>query len=90
MVILYTAHIAASILYTSRVPLTWSLWVMLTGMLLGGAMELIGSLEGTWSYRSGEPLVFFIVFTWALRTWTILSISRVLGADIHSEFNPSD
>jgi hypothetical protein len=88
MVLLYTAHIAASILYTSRVPLTWSLWVMLTGMLLGGAMELIGSLEGTWSYRSGEPLVFFMVFTWALRTWTILSISRVLGVDIHSEFNP--
>ena len=88
MVILYAAHFVAGVLYSSKVPLSWSLWVMLLGMLLGGAMEFIGSVAGTWSYRSGEHLVYFMVFTWALRTLTILAVSQALGADIQSEFNP--
>jgi hypothetical protein len=71
----------ASLYYTSRNPLGWNAWVMATSLAISALMESIGAMEGMWTYRFNEPLPLFMVFTWTLRTWTILAFSSLLGID---------
>jgi hypothetical protein len=72
----------ASLYYTSRHPLGWNAWVMATSLVISALMESIGAMEGMWTFRFNEPLPFFMVFTWALRTWTILAFSSRLGVEL--------
>jgi hypothetical protein len=72
----------ASLYYTNRHPLGWNAWVMATSLIISALMESIGAMEGMWTFRFNEPLPFFIVFTWALRTFTILAFSSLLGVEL--------
>lgn len=56
----------------------WNLTILICSVLIGGLMEYIGALEGLWSYGGGEPMVFFIAFTWTIRTWAILGVLTLL------------
>ena len=71
----------ASLYYTSRNPHGWNAWVMATSLIISTLMESIGAMEGMWTFRFNEPLPLFMVFTWALRTWTVLAASSLLGVD---------
>jgi len=72
----------ASLYYTNRHPLGWNAWVMATSLIISALMESIGAMEGMWTFRFNEPLPLFMVFTWALRTWTILAFSSRLGVEL--------
>ncbi|UCF69146.1 MAG: hypothetical protein JSV80_07645, partial [Acidobacteriota bacterium] len=72
----------ASLHYTSRHPPGWNAWVMVTSLIISALMESIGAMEGMWTYHYNELLPFFMVFTWALRTWTILAFSSLLGVEL--------
>ena len=71
-----------SLYYTSRHPPGWNAWVMATSLVISALMESIGAMEGMWTFRFNEPLPLFMVFTWALRTWTILAFSSLLGVEL--------
>jgi hypothetical protein len=72
----------ASLYYTSRHPPGWNAWVMATSLVISALMESIGAMQGMWTFRFNEPLPLFMVFTWALRTWTILAFSSLLGVEL--------
>jgi hypothetical protein len=72
----------ASLYYTSRHPHGWNAWVMATSLVISALMESIGAMEGMWTFRFNEALPLFMVFTWALRTWTILAFSSLLGVEL--------
>jgi hypothetical protein len=72
----------ASLYYTNWYPLGWNVWVMVASLMISALMESIGAMEGMWSFRFNEPLQFFLVFTWTLRTWTILAFSSLLGVKL--------
>jgi hypothetical protein len=73
----------ASLYYTSRHPPGWNVWVMAASLVVSALMESIGTMEGMWTFRFNEPLPLFIAFTWALRTWTVLAFSSLLGVEMH-------
>lgn len=80
MILLYILHTALSLIYTWDREFSWNLWVMITSIVFGGVMEVMGAIEGMWIYQKGlVPL--FMVFTWALRTWTILTLCSILNVD---------
>lgn len=82
LVVVYALMGAASLYYSSLNRLSWNFSVMTSAIAIGVSMEFIGAMEGMWSFRFMEPLSLFMAFTWSLRTWTILSVSRLLGAVI--------
>ncbi len=67
-----------SFIYVSSRPVTWSLSTMLLAALIGGAMEVIGAIEGMWEYATGEHLVYFMALTWVLRTWAVVGLTSFL------------
>jgi hypothetical protein len=71
----------ASLHYTSRHPPGWNAWVMAVSLVISALMESIGAMEGMWTFLFSEPLPLFMVFTWALRTWTVLAFSSLLGVE---------
>ena len=73
----------ASLYYTSRHPLGGNAWVMAASLVVSALMESIGTMEGMWTFRFNELLPLFIAFTWALRTWTVLAFSSLLGVEMH-------
>jgi hypothetical protein len=77
----YVLLVAASLIYSYAHPLGWNFWVMVTSLILSALMEYLGGVEGLWVYLNNEPMAFFIAFTWTLRTWTILAVSSLLGAE---------
>ena len=77
----YVLLVAASLLYSYAHPVGWNFWVMVTSLILSALMEYLGGIEGLWVYQGNEPMAFFIVFTWTLRTWSILAVSSLFGAE---------
>ncbi len=77
----YGAMFLASLHYSRGQTPGWNLSVMLSSVVVGATMEALGAMEGLWSFRGSEPFLPFMAFIWALRTWTILLISRVLDAE---------
>jgi hypothetical protein len=77
----YGAMFLASLRYSRGQTPGWNLSVMVSSVLVGAAMEALGAMEGLWSFRGSEPLLPFMAFTWSIRTWTVLYISRLLDAE---------
>ncbi len=77
----YLILVVASLYYSYVQPLGWNFWVMVTSLILSAIMEYMGGIEGLWVYQNNEPMAFFIAFTWTLRTWTILAVSSLFGAE---------
>ena len=82
LVLVYVLLGVASLYYTNGHPLGWNVWVMVTSLIISALMESIGAMEGMWSFRFNEPLPLFMVFTWTLRTWTVLAFSSLLGVKL--------
>ena len=81
LAVVYLAMSVASLYYSKEQTTGWNLSVMISSVLVGVVMESIGAMEGMWSFYAGEPILIFMAFTWSLRTWTVLSVSRLLYAD---------
>jgi hypothetical protein len=81
LIIVYLSMGAASLYYSSKHSLGWNLSLMICSVFTGAAMELIGALEGLWSFHSMKPFPIFMALTWSLRTWTIVMVLNLLGAE---------
>jgi hypothetical protein len=82
LVFVYAFLSIASLYYSYKHKFGWSMWVMITSLIISTIMEYIGGIEGLWIYQSNEPMAFFIVFTWTLRILTILAVSSFLSVEI--------
>lgn len=81
LVLLYAMLGLASFYYTHRHSLKWNLSLMISSLIFGFSMELIGPIEGLWSFRFMEPVSIFIVFSWPLRVWTVNAFCFLLRVD---------
>jgi hypothetical protein len=82
MVLLYMFLILASLHYSNSHKIQWSLFVSTSTLIFSAIMEYVGGTEGLWVYHNNRPMAVFIIFTWVLRTLTILSLASILGVDI--------
>lgn len=71
-----------SLYYSQLRSVGWNLSILISSVAIGGAMEVLGGIEGMWWYFNLEPMAWFMVFTWALRTWTILTVCSFLGVKL--------
>jgi uncharacterized protein (DUF362 family) len=80
--VMYTAMAALGLLVSTRRSAEWNLSIMVVSILIGGFMELVGSLAGFWHYRYGEPLAVFFALSWAINSWAVHGLPSLLGVDI--------
>ena len=85
LAMVYALLVVASLYYTSRNPPGWNAWAMAAALFVSALMETIGAMEGMWTFRFDEPLPLFMVFTWALRAWTVLALSSLLGVKLSKQ-----
>lgn len=81
--LVYIFLVVSSLFYTSQQKSGWNTLVMIISLVTSALMEFIGAMEGMWTFHFNEPLQFFLLFTWTLRTWTILAIASILGVELH-------
>lgn len=84
VILLYVVMGVASLFYSFKRPLEWTFALMISGMVVGAAMESVGSLDGMWSFHFMELLPFFMITTWALRAFTVNASCLLLGVDFSS------
>jgi len=85
LVFVYAFLSLASLYYSYMHQFGWSMWVIITSLIISALMEFIGGVEGLWVYHFNEPMAIFIVFTWTLRIFTILAVSSLLGVEIQEK-----
>jgi hypothetical protein len=81
LIIVYLSMGAASLYYSSKHSFGWNLSLMVCSVFTGAAMELMGALEGLWSFHSMKPFPVFMALTWSLRIWTIVTVLNLLGTE---------
>ena len=79
---IYVSLALVSLYYTQTRNVRWNLSILISSVIIGGAMEILGGIEGMWWYYNMEPMAWFMMFTWALRTWTILTCCSFLGVKL--------
>ena len=67
-----------SLVYASNQKAGWNLSILISAVIVGAAMEVLGAMEGLWFYGSGDIFAGFMALIWVLRTWTILAITSFL------------
>ncbi|MHA2229856.1 MAG: hypothetical protein ACXABL_11670 [Candidatus Thorarchaeota archaeon] len=75
----YVALGITSLYYSHLRTVSWNLSILICSAFVGFVMEYVGGLEGMWWYYYLEPVPLFMMFTWALRTWAILSCCYFVG-----------
>jgi hypothetical protein len=83
LILLYFCLFTISLSYSLLHKVGWCIWVVVSSLIFGIIMEYIGGIEGLWVYQFNEPMALFIIFTWVLRTLTILGACSALGVEIH-------
>ena len=78
----YVALGLVSLYYSQTRNVRWNLSILISSVIIGGAMEIIGGIEGLWWYYNMEPMAWFMMFTWALRTWAILTCCSFFGVEL--------
>lgn len=81
LILWYVIMGITSLYYVNKICIKWHIAIMVSSLVIGGSMEVIGALQGLWAFHFLEPLPLFMMLTWTLRTWTILSINFLLGVD---------
>ncbi len=85
VILLYAVMCMLSLFYAYTQPLGWTISLMISGMIVGGAMEFVGSLDGLWSFHFAESLPLFMIVVWALRTWAVHASCFLLDVDFAEE-----
>jgi hypothetical protein len=82
LALMYLGMMALGLLYSSRCSIEWNCSLVIVSLVLGGYMELAGSLAGFWHYHYGETLAIFITLAWILNSWAVHGISFLTGANL--------
>lgn len=83
--IMYAAMADLGLLVSSRRSAEWGLALMVASIVLGGTMELLGSLAGFWDYRYGEPLAVWFALSWAMNAFAVQGLPSLLGVEISAQ-----
>ncbi len=84
VVIMYTLMAALGLFYSRKHSIEWNSSLLVTSIVVGGAMELLGSLAGFWVYHFHEPLSISIVLSWAMNAWAVHGLTYLMGIDLGS------
>jgi uncharacterized protein (DUF362 family) len=82
VLIMYAVMAILGMIYSTRHSIEWNASLLISAAVLGGFMELIGSLAGLWSYPFGETLAVFFALTWPLNTIAVHAVADLLGVDL--------
>ncbi len=81
VVLVYSAVAIASLCYSYKHSLGWNISLMISSLIIGGYMEVLGSLGGLWHFHFSEILPPFLVFAWTLNTWTVHALCLAFKVD---------
>ena len=59
---MYAVMALIGLIYSWRHSIEWNASIMVISLVVGGYMELIGSLAGLWHYHFMEPLAIFLCY----------------------------
>jgi len=79
---LYSILALIGLFFSSRCSINWNAALVVVSVAIVGYMELVGSLAGLWSYRSGEVLPIFVTIAGAIYSGAILGVARLAGVDL--------
>lgn len=60
----------------------WNCSLVIVSLVLGGCIELFGSLAGFWNYHYGETLAIFITLAWILNAWAVHGVVLLTGVNL--------
>lgn len=84
VIIMYALMAALGFIYSRKHSIEWNMSLLATSVVVGGVMELLGSLAGFWTYHFSEPLTVSIVLSWALNTWAVHGLTYLMRIDLGS------
>ena len=82
VLIMYAVMAVIGLIYSWRHSIEWNASILVISLVVGGYMELIGSLAGLWHYHFMEPLAISFVLTWPINTWAIHGLIYLIGIDL--------
>jgi uncharacterized protein (DUF362 family) len=82
VLIMYAIMAAIGLLYSTKHSIEWNASLMVVAIIVGGYMELVGSMAGFWQYSFKEPLAVFIVLSWPINSWTVHGLAYLVGIDL--------
>jgi uncharacterized protein (DUF362 family) len=80
--LMYLGMMVLGLLYSSRCSIEWNTSLVILSVVLGGYMELAGSLAGFWHYHYDEKLAIFITIAWILNSWAVHGIAFLMGVNL--------
>lgn len=81
VIAIYAAFAILGLFYNNRQSLDWNLAVVSVTIAVTGAMELLGSSSGLWSYAYSEPMPIFLIMGWTMNVWATCGIGKIFGID---------
>jgi Domain of unknown function (DUF362) len=82
VLMMYAIMAAIGLLYSTKHSIEWNASLMIAAIIVGGYMELIGSLAGFWQYGFKESLAVFIVLSWPINSWAVHGLAYLVGIDL--------
>ena len=79
---MYAVMSVIGLIYAWRHSIEWNSSIMVVSLVVGGYMELLGSLAGFWQYHFMEPLAISFVLTWPINAWAIHGLIYLMGIDL--------
>jgi len=90
LALMYLGMMVLGLLYSSRCSIEWNCSLVIVSLVLGGYMELAGSLAGFWHYHYGETLAIFITLAWILNSWAVHGIVFLTGVNLSDSMVKGD
>lgn len=82
MALIYLGMVALGLLSSRRCSMEWNCSLVIVSLVLGGCIELFGSLAGFWNYHYGETLAIFITLAWILNAWAVHGVVLLTGVNL--------
>ena len=83
LIVVYIFLGLTSLYYSSQHSSDWNVLVIIISLVTSALMEVIGIMDGMWTYHYNELFPIFIFFTWTLRTLTILGVSSLFNIEFN-------
>jgi uncharacterized protein (DUF362 family) len=82
VLVMYTVMAFIGIFYSWKHSIEWNASLVVVSVVVGGFMELIGSMAGYWHYHFQETLAVFFVLSWAMNTMAVHGLAYLVGIDL--------
>ena len=82
VLVMYAVMAAIGIFYSWKHSIEWNASLVAVSVVVGGFMELIGSVAGYWHYHFHETLAVFFALSWAMNTMAVHGLTYLVGIDL--------